>query len=121
MNCRAVHLIQDANFIFDTRNSKLKLNLWIVLLSCTLNVEISTYATFLLFLKFSGVSMLVFATLYIKLLNFKYLKNICDFLKRRIFSSHKKNTNFLISCFAETSYGYNVERIILKDPPEFIS
>ena len=26
--------------------------------------------------------------------------------------------NFLISCAAETSYGYNVEKIILIDPPE---
>ena len=25
---------------------------------------------------------------------------------------------FLASCVAETSYGYNVEKIILKDPPE---
>ena len=24
----------------------------------------------------------------------------------------------MISCVAETSYGYNVEKIILKDPPE---
>ena len=29
-------------------------------------------------------------------------------------------TNFSISCVAETSYGYNVEKIILKDPPEAI-
>ena len=27
-------------------------------------------------------------------------------------------TTFLILCTAETSYGYNVEKIILKDPPE---